>query len=112
MPSKTPAVVSVILTLSLLLILSAVLSFGQLVAFNGYSERVGGIGLGTSLICQGIGNILSAIIAWRLTHRLITKSNWGKVPAVLVSTLAGLFTGLGLSFLSLILSTFLAEQLR
>lgn len=112
MPNKTPALISAVSTFILLIIVSVILLFGQLIAFNGYSERAGSIALGASLICQGIGNIVAVIIAWRLTIRFITKSNWGNLPAALVSTIAGFFTGAGLAFISLLLSTALAGQIR
>jgi hypothetical protein len=112
MPNKTPAIITAVLTFILLLVISVILSFGQLVALNGFSERVGSISLVTSLICQGVGNILAVIIAWRLTIRFITKSNWGNIPAILVSTLAGTLTGAGLSFATMIASILLAEQIR
>lgn len=112
MPNKTPAIVSAVLTLILLIIISVILSFGQLVLLNGFSGRVASIALNASFICQGIGNILAVIIAWRLTLRFITKSNWSNVAAVLVSVLAGTLTGAGLSFISIIASILLAEQIR
>ncbi|MFN8385922.1 MAG: hypothetical protein U0V48_07200 [Anaerolineales bacterium] len=112
MPNKTPAIVSAVITFILLLIISVILSFGQLVALNGFSERAGTISLITSLICQGVGNILTVIIAWRLTNRFITKSNWSNIAAVVVSVLIGTLTGAGLTFVSMIASIFLAEQIR
>ena len=112
MPNKTPAIVSAVITFILLLIISVILSFGQLVALNGFSERAGTISLVTSLICQGVGNILAVIITWRLTVRFITKSNWSNLAAVVVSVLIGTFTGAGLTFVSMIASIFLAEQIR
>ena len=112
MPNKTPAIVSAVITFILLLIISVILSFGQLVALNGFSERAGTISLITSLICQGVGNILTVIIAWRLTNRFITKSNWSNIAAVVVSVLIGTLTGAGLTFVSMIASILLAEQIR
>ncbi len=112
MPNKTPAIVSAVITFILLLIISVILSFGQLVLLNGFSGRVASIALNASFICQGVGNILAVIIAWRLTIRFITKSNWGNVAAVLVSVLAGTLTGAGLTFVSMIASILLAEQIR
>ena len=112
MPNKTPAIISAVITFILLIVISVILSFGQLVALNGFSERAGTISLVTSLICQGVGNILAAIIAWRLTIRFITKSNWSNIAAVLVSVLIGTLTGAGLTFVSMIASIFLAEQIR
>ncbi len=112
MPNKTPAIISAVLTLILSVIISLMLSFGQLVLLNGASERVGTISLVTSFICQGVGNLLAVIIAWRLTIRFITKSNWSSLPAVLVSVLAGTLTGAGLSFVAMIASILLAEQIR
>ncbi len=112
MPNKTPAIISAVITLILLIISSVILSFGQLVLLNGASERVGSISLVTSLICQGVGNILAVIIAWRLTIRFTIKSNWGNLPAVLVSVPAGTLTGAGLSFVAIIASILFAEQIR
>ena len=112
MPNKTPAIISAVITFILLIIISVILSFGQLVMLNGASERVGSIALVTSFICQGIGNILAVIIAWRLTIRFITKSNWSNIAATLVSALAGTLTGAGLAFIAIIVSIFLAEQIR
>lgn len=112
MPNKTPAIVSAVLTLILLIIISVILSFGQLVLLNGFSERVGSTALITSFICQGVSNILAVIIAWRLTIRFITKSNWSNIAAVLVSVLAGTLTGAGLSFIAIIASILFAEQIR
>ncbi len=112
MPNKTPAIISAVITFILLIIIGAILFFGQIVLLNGASERVGSISLVTSLICQGVGNILAVIIAWWLTIRFITKSNWGNVPAVLVSVLAGTLTGSGLTFVAMIASILLAEQIR
>lgn len=112
MPNKTLAIISAVLTFILLIIISVTLSFGQLVALNGFGERVGMISLVTSLVCQGVGNILAVIIAWRLTIRFITKSNWGNIPAVLVSILAGTIAGAGLSFVAMLASILLAEQIQ
>lgn len=112
MSNKTPAIISAAATLVLLIAISVLLSFGQLVLLNGASERVGSIALATTLICQGLGNILAVMIAWRLTIRFITKSNWGNVAAVLVSVLAGTFTGAALTFVAMIGSILLAEQIR
>lgn len=112
MPNKTPAIVSAVLTFILLIIISVILSFGQLVLLNGASERVGSISLVTSLICQGAGNILAVIIAWRLTIRFITRSNWSNLAAVLVSVLAGTLTGAALTLVAMIASILLAEQIR
>ena len=112
MPNKTPAIISAVITLILLIIISVTLSFGQLVLLNGASERVGSISLVTSVICQGVGNILAVIIAWRLTIRFITRSNWGNLPAVLVSVLVGTLTGAALTFVAMIASILLAEQIR
>ncbi len=112
MPNKTPAIISAVITFVLLIIISVILSFGQLVLLNGFSGRLASIALNASFICQGVGNILAVIIAWRLTIRLITKSNWNNIVAALVSTLVGTLTGAGLSFIAIIASILFAEQIR
>ncbi|MEW6086178.1 MAG: hypothetical protein AB1607_16435 [Chloroflexota bacterium] len=112
MPNKTPAILSAVITSVLLITISVILFFGQMVLLNGASERVGSMALAISLICQGVGNVLAVIIAWRLTNRLITKSNWSNLAAVLVSVLAGTLTGAALTFVAMIASILLAEQIR
>ena len=52
MTNKTPAIIASVLTIILLVILGVVVLFTQLVALNGFSERVGTIALGVSLGCQ------------------------------------------------------------
>ena len=112
MPNKTPAIISAVVTFILLLLVSAFASFMLLIALNGFSERAGSTSLVASLICQGVGVISAAILAWRLTVRFITKSNWSNIAAVLVSVLAGTLTGVGLSFITIIASILFAEQIR
>lgn len=112
MSNKTPAIISAVVTFILLLLVSAFASFMLLIALNGFSERAGSTSLVASLVCQGVGVLLAVIIAWRLTIRLITKSNWSNVAAALVSALAGTLAGAGFSVVAMIVSIFLAEQIR
>lgn len=112
MPNNPPAIISAVITLTLLIVVNVILSFFTLIALNGFSERAGSTSLVASLVCQGIGVLLAVIIAWRLTVRLITKSNWSNVAAALVSALAGALVGAGFSVVAMIVSIFLAEQIR
>ena len=112
MPNRTPAIIASVLTIILLVILGVVVLFTQLVALNGFSERVGTIALGVSVGCQGIGLILSVILAARLTGRFIEKNKWGGVAAVLAAVaIAGLLGG-GISIVSIFVSLFTAEAIR
>jgi hypothetical protein len=103
-PSKIPAIISVILT-SLVLLFFGILSIlFELLAANGASESQGVTAMGISLVCQGAGTILIGIFAWWLTNLLITKFNWNKILAVSIAVFSGTLLGAGISFLSIIIA--------
>ncbi len=104
MPNKTPAVISVILTILLLVVFAIVSVLFEMLALNGASERQGMTAMGISLLCQGVGAVLLGIFAWWLTSLLISKFNWNKIIAVVVTVFLGTTIGTGISFLSLIIS--------
>lgn len=108
MSNKTPAILSTILTVVLLAITALVLTFVQVVLLNGASERQGMSALGISLGCQGVGLILAAILAWRLTDPLVSKFNGNRVLAILVSVVAGTLLGAVISFLAVIVGVIAA----
>ena len=60
--------------------------------------------MGISLVCQGAGIILIGIFAWWLTNLLISKFNWNKMAAVIVTVFSGTVLGTGVSFLSIIIA--------
>ena len=108
MPSKTPAIISTIVTILLLLVFAVLSVLAQMLALNGASERQGMTAMGISLGCQGMGVILAGILSWRLTYLAIQKFNWNRILAVAVSVIAGVIFGAAISFLSIIISIPLA----
>ena len=108
MTNKTPAIISSILTIVLLIIFAVLSVFTQMIALNGVSERQGMMAMGISLVCQGIGLILAAISAGWISNLVITKFNWNKVLAVVVAVIAGVLFGGMISFVSTIISIPLA----
>lgn len=112
MPNKSPAIISVIVTVIVLLILGALSFFLDLVVLDGYSESAGGPALIAFGVCQSLGLILSAIFASWLTKRLLAKTNWNKTVAVIVSVLAAVAVGGVLGVPAFILSALVAEGLR
>ena len=112
MPTKTPSIVSTILTVILLILVTIGSGFFLLVALNGFSESDGGPGLITALVCNIVGIIFAAILAWRLPRWLIEKFNWNRIVAVLVSVAAGFFLGSGLSFASMFIGVLLASTIQ
>lgn len=104
MPTRTPATVSVILTVLLLIFLGIVSLLLQMVALNGVSERQGVTAMGISLGCQGIVLILLAVFAARATRFLITRVNWNGILAVATTVLVATVIGGAISFLSTIIS--------
>lgn len=111
MPTKTSSIISAVLTVILLLLVGALSMFMTMVALNGFTGSEGGPALLTNLMCNGIGVILSATLAWRLTRWLIEKFNWNKGLAVAVSVLAGVVFGVGISFLSIFAGVIVADTL-
>src|SRR5829696_9410273 len=104
MPARIPSMISAGLTVFLLILFVILFLFVQMVALNGASERQGIAALGISLICQGAGVILAALLAWRITNLIITKLNWNVILAVIIAVVAGTFLGGLLSFLSVIIA--------
>jgi hypothetical protein len=112
MSTKTPLVVSSVLTVIFLILFGLVLTFGQLVMLNGFSEREGIASFITAFVCQGVGIILCAILSWWLTKLLIQKFNLNKVLSVIISVAVTTVLGGGLAFVSLLVSIGVAEAMR
>lgn len=109
MPNKIPSIISSVLTVILLLVFGFLLTIGQVVILNGFSEREGNASFLTAFICQGIGMILCAMLAWWLTKLFVQKFNWNKVLSVILSVIVTTFLGSGLAFTSLIVAIGVAE---
>jgi hypothetical protein len=104
MSTKTPATVSAILTVLLLIFLAMISLLLQMVALNGAGERQGLTAIGLALACQSIVVLLLAALAARLTNFLIAKVNWNSILAVAVTVLVTTMVGGAASFLSMIVS--------
>lgn len=104
MSTKTPAIISAILTILLLTVLGVLSLLFQMVALNGVSERQGVTAMGISLVCQGMGAILLGIFAGWLTKLMITKFNLNKILAVVIAVALGTLFGGIIAFLSIIIS--------
>lgn len=111
MPNKTPSR-SAIITTILLILTGLVILFAQLLAMNGYSERVGTISLVISLICQGASIVIAALLASRLTRWFIEKFNWSNPLAGFAGVIAAAIAGGMLMTLGLIISLLVAEGIR
>lgn len=111
MPTKTPAIISVILTILVLILLGVLALFMNMVALNGMSSREGGPALLTLGSCSVIGIILSAILASRLTKLVIVKYNWNAILAVIVSFIASITLGFVIQVIGFILAIVVADIL-
>lgn len=111
MPTKTPSIVSISITLVLLVLGGAVGMFGMLVMLNGYNDSSGGPALLTGLTCNIIGIVLAAVLAWKLPRWLATKFNWSAVLAVAASVIAGLVAGGILQFISFFIGLMVADMI-
>jgi hypothetical protein len=109
--SKTPAIISSVITVILLLLMGALVFFIDLIALNGFSGREGGIALTTLGVCQGAVLILSAVLAGRFTTFLVAKRGWNNVLAVAVSVITCCLLGTVFYFAAVLLSVGVAEAL-
>ena len=108
MPNKTPAIISAVLTIILLIIFGVLSVLTQMLVLNGASESQGMTAMGVSLVCQGAGLILAAAFAAWFANLVITKFNWNNILAVVVAVITGMLLGALISFLSIIISIPLA----
>lgn len=100
MPTRSPATISALLTVLILIFLAIVFLLLQMVALNGVSERQGLTAMGVSLGCQSLVIILLAALAARVTSFLVTKVAWNSILAVFVTVLAASILGGVIAFLS------------
>lgn len=108
----THKTLSAVLTIILLILTTAVILFAELIALNGFGEREGTFALGASLLCQGAGMVIAAVVAFRLSGWLVTKFDWHKALSVIVAVLAGSMLGGGFGVISVLLSLAVAEGMR
>ena len=99
MSKRSPATISAILTVIILVFVAIVFVLLQMVALNGASERQGLTAMGLSLGCQSILVILLATLAARATRFLITKVEWNSILAVAITVLIATTIGGVISFL-------------
>jgi membrane protease YdiL (CAAX protease family) len=109
--SKTPAIISIVATVILLLVVGAFVFFIDLIALNGVSESDGGVALATLGVCQSIVLILSAVLTGRFTNFLIFKRGWNNILAVSVSVITVTLIGMIFYFAAILLSVGVAEAL-
>ena len=112
MSTKTPSILSTVITVILLLIFGAAVMFFLLVALNGFSERAATPALLTSLVCQGAGILLAGVLTWRLPKIFMEKFNWNKAIAVVVSIPTGLTLGGLIGSAALFIGIIVAEAMR
>ena len=104
MPNKSPATISAILTVLILVLLAILFLLLQMVALNGASERQGLTAMGISLGCQSLVIILLATLAARATTFLTAKVEWNSILAVVVTVIVATTIGGLISFLASIIA--------
>jgi membrane protease YdiL (CAAX protease family) len=104
MSNRSPAAISAVLTVVILVFLAVVFVLLQMVALNGTGERQGLTAMGLSLACQSLVVILLATLAARATTFLITRVEWNSLLAVAVTVLVATTIGGVISFLVSVLA--------
>jgi membrane protease YdiL (CAAX protease family) len=100
MSNRSPATISAVLTVLILVFIAIVFVLIQMVALNGTGERQGLTAMGLSLGCQSLVIILLATLAARATTFLITRVEWNSILAVVVTVLVATTIGGVISFLA------------
>ena len=108
MTNRTPAIISAVITIFLLILLAGLSVFMQMIALNGASERQGTTAMSISLVCQSVGLILAGGFAGWLSNFVINRFNWNKILAVIVAVIVGVLMGGVISFVAFIISIPLA----
>jgi hypothetical protein len=104
MSNRSPATISAILTVVILILLAIVFLLLQIVALNGVNERQGLTAMGLSLGCQSLVILLLAALAARATTFLVTKVEWNSILAIGVPVLGASILGGVIAFLSSFIS--------
>ena len=104
MLNKSPATISAVLTVLILVLLAILFLLLQMVALNGASERQGLTAMGIALGCQSLVIILLATLAARATTFLTTKVQWNSILAVVVTVIVAATIGGLISFLASIVA--------
>ena len=104
MLNKSPATISAILTVLVLVLLAILFLLLQMLALNGAGERQGLTAMGIALGCQSLVIILLATLAARATTFLTTKVEWNSILAVVVTVILAATIGGVISFLASILA--------
>lgn len=108
MSTKTASILSVVLTILMLVVLTVLILFFEMIALNGASEQQGITAIGIALLCQTAGAALLAALAWKSTSLLVTRFNLKSGLAVGISVITAVLAGGVFSFLALIVSIPLA----
>lgn len=109
MSVKTAAVIAGLVTFVVVILLSVLAGFMQMVAMNGPATSSPGFKAATVLaVCQSLVLLASIILARWLTAWLMTKFNWNGFLAILVAVLGAAGLATGMSFLSMVTGMVLA----
>jgi hypothetical protein len=104
MTRRSPATISAVLTVLILVLLAILFLLLQMIALNGAGETQGLTAMGISLGCQSLVIILLATLAARATTFLITRVAWNSILAVVVTVIVAGILGGVISFLASIIA--------
>ena len=88
-----PAIIAAVITVVLLVIIAVLLLFFQMIALNGATTRQGVTAMSVAAVCQGIGILLSAFLAARITGLVTAKLGWNNIIAVVIAVGGATFLG-------------------
>jgi len=104
MTRRSPATISAVLTVLILVLFAFLFLLLQTIALNGAGESQALTAMGISLGCQSLVIILLATLAAWATTFLITRGEWNSVLAVVVTVIVAGTIGGVVSFLASVLA--------
>ncbi|MCC7118285.1 MAG: hypothetical protein IT310_07140 [Anaerolineales bacterium] len=110
MSAKASSILSVALVVLILLILGSFVFLMNVLMLNGFG-REGGVALTVTGVCSGIGVILAAVLAGKLTKFFIVKQGWNPILAMFGAVAAAVLCGAALEGIAFFISLGVVEAL-
>jgi hypothetical protein len=98
---KTSSIIAGLTTFVLVILLSVLAGFMQMVTMNGATTGQGFNAAAVLAVCQSLILLVCVVLARWLTNWLMTKFNWNGFLAILIAVFSAVVLGGGVSLISI-----------
>ena len=102
MSVKTSSMIAGLTTFVLVILLSVLAGFMQMVTMNGATTGQGFNAVAVLAVCQSLILLVCVVLARWLTNWLMTKFNWNGFLAILIAVFGAVMLGAGVSVISIV----------